>query len=226
MKTPFKITTSAYNAILKTVASQPAEQGGVLIGTKEGVITDFIHDEDAVTTAVTYTINTQFLNPKIKAFTNEGKEFLGILHSHPGLPRLSHADKQYFQSQFENFDRPYFYTPIVFSAKDDTYDFFPFIFYKDGTVVTGKLEVLPDNYNIYTNKNPANKKDENRGLNPFFIFHTLVTGKNNQNHMKNQLYITYQQAFYLMIMLGVFTSLAFGSMLYYYFKLLHLIIIS
>jgi proteasome lid subunit RPN8/RPN11 len=148
-----QITTEAYQNILKTIASQEVEKGGVLIG-KNGIITDFIFDENAHTTRSTYSLNVGFLNPIIKEFKQQGKLLMGIIHSHPyGCPELSHLDRDYFLKQFKNFpDLDFMYTPIVFSAKQEEFAFFPYVFYKDGTVEIGELEILPNNYEQYTRK--------------------------------------------------------------------------
>lgn len=145
-----KITTDAYQNIVKKIGSGIPEKGGILMG-KDGIITDFIFDANAHTTGSTYSLNVAYLNPIIKELKQQGKHLLGILHSHPyGSFELSNADKSYFISQFKNFpDLDYMYTPIVFSAKQDEFAFFPYVFYKDGTVETAELEILPNNYKEY-----------------------------------------------------------------------------
>jgi len=145
-----KITTDAYQNIVKKIGSGIPEKGGILMG-KDGIITDFIFDANAHTTGSTYTLNVSYLNPLIKELKKEGKHLLGILHSHPnGCFELSNADKSYFMSQFKNFnDLDFMYTPIVFSAKQDEFAFFPYVFHKDGTVETAELEILPNNYKKY-----------------------------------------------------------------------------
>jgi len=227
METTFKITTTAYNAMLKTIASKPAEQGGVLIG-KDGIITDFIYDKEAITTSVTYTLNIGYLNPKIKAFRQEGKELVGIVHSHPGLPRLSQPDKDYFNSQFENFDREFFYTPIILSAKDGTFDFLPYLFYKDGTIVKAKLEIVPDDYVLYVSKKATPKKKRKKAKQPtktrVIIHQPLVVQTSKSNETDNRFYMTQQQAFYMLLALGCMTAFGLYFMTYYYFKSLLLIL--
>ena len=69
-KLKFIITTNAYQQIVKTLGSKIPEQGGILIG-KDGVITDFIHDEFAETSSSTYSLNISYLNPIIKKFKEE-----------------------------------------------------------------------------------------------------------------------------------------------------------
>lgn len=148
-----QITTDAYQCIIKKIGSGIPEKGGILMG-KDGIITDFIFDENAHTTGSTYSLNVTYLNPIIKELKKEGKQLLGILHSHPyGAFELSNPDKEYFLSQFKNFpDLDFMYTPIVFSAKQDEFAFFPYVFHKDGTVETAELEILPNDYEKYTRK--------------------------------------------------------------------------
>jgi len=121
---------------------------------KDGIITDFIFDENAHTTGSTYSLNVSYLNPLIKEMKQQGKQLLGVIHSHPyGAFELSNPDKEYFMSQFKNFpDLDFMYTPIVFSAKQEEFAFFPYVFHKDGTVETAELEILPNDYEQYSRK--------------------------------------------------------------------------
>jgi hypothetical protein len=157
MKT--QITTSAFLEIIKTLGSLPAEQGGIGVG-KDGVITDFIHDKFADTSGSTYTLNTPYLNPKLKVFEKEGKKLKAIIHTHPrGASKLSNPDKIYFKSQFKNFeDLDKIYTPIIFSGTDGEFCFFPYVFHKDGRITEEKLEIVPDNYQEYL---PKKSQEEN-----------------------------------------------------------------
>jgi proteasome lid subunit RPN8/RPN11 len=155
-----KITTDAYQNIVRKIGSGIPEKGGILMG-KDGIITDFIFDENAHTTGSTYSLNVAYLNPLIKELKKEGKQLIGIIHSHPyGCSELSNPDKEYFMSQFKNFpDLDFMYTPIVFSAKQDEFAFFPYVFHKDGTVETAELEILPNDYEQYTRKSEEPNPD-------------------------------------------------------------------
>lgn len=146
-----QITTDAYQGIVTKIGSGVPEKGGILMG-KDGIITDFIFDKNAHTTGSTYSLNVAYLNPLIKELKQQGKQLLGIIHSHPyGCFELSNPDKEYFMSQFKNFpDLDFMYTPIVFSAKQDEFQFFPYVFYKNGTVKNAELEILPNDYKQYT----------------------------------------------------------------------------
>ena len=148
-----QITTDAYQNIVRKIGSGIPEKGGILMG-KDGIITDFIFDANAHTTGSTYSLNVSYLNPLIKELKKEGKQLLGIIHSHPyGCFELSNPDKEYFMSQFKNFpDLNFMYTPIVFSAKQDEFEFFPYVFHKDGKVEKAELEILPNDYEQFTRK--------------------------------------------------------------------------
>ncbi|MBN8643467.1 MAG: hypothetical protein J0L86_16770 [Flavobacteriales bacterium] len=145
-----QITTNAYQSIVKKIGSGVPEKGGILMGI-DGIITDFIFDKNAHTTGSTYSLDVAYLNPIIKEHKKQGKQLMGIIHSHPyGCSELSYPDREYFLSQFKNFPSlDFMYTPIVFSAKQNEFEFFPYVFYKDGTVEKAELEVLPNNYREY-----------------------------------------------------------------------------
>lgn len=149
----FKITTEAYQNIIKKIGSGIPEKGGVLMG-KDDVVTHFIFDKDAQTTGSTYSLNIAYLNPKMKELTKQGYRFMGIIHSHPyGSSKLSNPDRMYFYSQFKNFpELEWMYTPIVFSAKQNEYELFPYIFHKDGSIEESTLEILPNDYETYLKK--------------------------------------------------------------------------
>ncbi|MGB1295742.1 MAG: hypothetical protein ACPG6V_09695 [Flavobacteriales bacterium] len=149
MANKFRITTSAYNEILATIGSKKAETGGMLFGSRDNfVVTRFVFDKDAKTTSATYSVNTAYINPMItKLWEEEGLESLGFIHSHPrGYDKLSPPDKAYLQSQFRLIPVDYFLAPIVFSARDGAFKFFPFIYHKDQSVELADLEIVPDNY--------------------------------------------------------------------------------
>lgn len=149
MKT--RITTSAYNEMIKTVGSQPAESGGLLFGSrKDWVVTKFLFDKNAKTTSTTYSFNVVYLNPMIEKLGNEGLQLLGFFHSHPqGYKQLSEPDREYFFRQFNNIPVDKFLTPLMFPATDGSYDFIPYVYHKDGTVERTELDILPDDYATY-----------------------------------------------------------------------------
>ena len=158
-KLKFTITTDAYQNIIKKIGSKVPEQGGVLLG-KNGVITNFIYDEFAETSVSTYALNVTYLNPIITEFKNEGKELLGIIHSHPyGCRKLSRQDQEYFAGVLNKAkDVDYLFTPIVFSAKQEEFHIFPYVFYKDGTVEEVELKIVPNDYDEFINKDEKAQK--------------------------------------------------------------------
>ena len=160
-KLKFIITTNAYQQIVKTLGSKIPEQGGILIG-KDGVITDFVHDEFAETSSSTYSLNINYLNPIIKKFKDDDKELLGIIHSHPyGCRKLSRQDQEYFAGVLDKAkDVNYLFTPIVFSAKQEEFHIFPYVFYKDGSIEELGLEIVPNDYDKYIEKDEKIEKPD------------------------------------------------------------------
>ena len=180
MKTQkFRITTNAYQNIIKKIGSLEPEKGGILIG-RDGVITDFIFDKKAQTTGSTYALDVVYLNPIIKELKAQGKQLMGIIHSHPyGYSKLSDPDKVYFLSQFKNFPNlEWMFTPIVFSAKQDEFEIFPYVFHKNGNIETSELEILPNDYEAYTTK--ENKSDSDQDSKPNSITNEEKVTKRKQ----------------------------------------------
>lgn len=157
-KPKFQITTSAYNKFVSTVGSTKAESGGIFFGSLDDyVITDFVFDQYAKTTGSTYTLNTDFLNPIL---TKHKQELIGVGHAHPkGCGQLSSQDITYFKKLFNYFDVEKLFVPICFSGKDTSFEFIPYIIYKNGDVVKAELEILPDNYLEYLAKKSQNVKE-------------------------------------------------------------------
>lgn len=144
------ILESAYNEIINTIGSRPAESGGLLFGKEDDMIVrKFVFDKHAHTTRSTYTFNTEFLNPEIKRIWNEeGLSCIGFIHSHPhGYGRLSPPDVEYFTSMFESMPRKYYITPIVFTVPDGGFKLNAHILPKDSReTVKADVEVLSDDY--------------------------------------------------------------------------------
>ncbi|MBL0236041.1 MAG: hypothetical protein IPQ02_05335 [Saprospiraceae bacterium] len=145
-----KILEGAYNEIVNTIGSRPAESGGLLFGKEDDMIVrKFVFDKHAHTTRSTYTFNTEFLNPEIKRIWNEeGLSCIGFIHSHPhGYGRLSPPDIEYFSSMFESMPRKHYITPIVFTVPDGGFKINAHIL-RNGERNTSIAEivVLPDDY--------------------------------------------------------------------------------
>ena len=81
----FLVFDTVLDQVSRTVGMHPVETGGALLGDyTSGVVTRFIFDEDAETTAVSY-IPSRRLNDRVNVAEAEGRlQFKGVLHSHPG----------------------------------------------------------------------------------------------------------------------------------------------
>lgn len=125
----------AIKQIEKTIGSRHAEDGGALFGKPEELashipyIREFVFDDSANTTHVTYTINTKKLNPIIhKMWEQEGLELQGLIHSHPiGCRYPSGPDMTYFHRMHTYMDRRFLITPIVFTQPDGGFKLFCYL---------------------------------------------------------------------------------------------------
>lgn len=104
------------------------EIGGILGSSKDGIVTDIVADlpSNTVGCRFEYYPNIKFLNAQIEEWAENGKDFLGLFHTHfSGSDNLSDADKEYIRV-------------IMISAKDIIqYLYFP-------------VFTLPDNeLNVY-----------------------------------------------------------------------------
>ena len=139
-RNPFNVvkvafSPKAFEQIKKTIGSRPAESGGALFGNPENLkspipyITDFVFDNGANATRVTYSINTKFLNPVIHdKWDNHGLELHGIIHSHPGgCSRPSGPDMEYFHNMHTYMERPFLITPIIFTEPDGGFKMFCYL---------------------------------------------------------------------------------------------------
>jgi proteasome lid subunit RPN8/RPN11 len=108
-----------------TVGSHPVETGGALLGDyTSGVITRFLFDEDAETTAVSY-IPSRRLNDRVNIAEAEGRlQFKGVLHSHPGnFDSPSGPDANSFlEGLKENPELSRYLAPIVTFKEGDARD--------------------------------------------------------------------------------------------------------
>ena len=145
-----KILESAYNEIINTIGSRPAESGGLLFGKEDDMIVQkFVFDKHARITRSSYTFNTEFLNPEIKRiFNEEGLSCIGFIHSHPhGHGRPSPPDLKYFASMFEYMPRKHYITPIVFTVPDGGFKVNAHIL-RNGEKNTSSADIviLPDDF--------------------------------------------------------------------------------
>lgn len=149
-RSKMKILESAYNEIINTIGSRPAESGGLLFGKEDDMIVQkFVFDKHARITRSSYTFNTEFLNPEIKRIWNdEGLSCIGFIHSHPhGYGRLSPPDLEYFSSMFECMPRKHYITPIVFTVPDGGFKINAHIL-RNGERNTSSADIviLPDDF--------------------------------------------------------------------------------
>ena len=155
---PMKICESALYALINFVGAQKAESGGLLFGKEDDyVIREFIPDIYAETTGSTYSINSDYLNPKIhEKWVKEALSVIGVGHAHPpGSPSPSNPDIKYFTDLLKNMPRKHFFTPIIFTVPDGGFSIHPYVFTGDQKFpVKTTWEVVPDDYAIpITQKN-------------------------------------------------------------------------
>src|SRR5262249_45172427 len=116
-----QITRSVMEEIRKTIGGKPAEQGGVLGGSrKDGVVRHFYFDEGAARTGITYSPNVTTIN---KLLIEEGNpmeiNLLGFVHSHPGLRQPSKGDLEYARKILAAIpELRRLYLPIVITESD------------------------------------------------------------------------------------------------------------
>ena len=112
----FSIFDTVLDKISDTVGSKPVETGGALIGDyTSSVVNDFVFDDDAETTAVSY-IPSRRLVERINALEHAQRlQFKGVLHSHPGnFDSPSGPDaNSFFEGLHANPELPRYLAPIV-----------------------------------------------------------------------------------------------------------------
>ena len=107
--------------IEKLIGQDPAERGGMLgMRFDTGVITHFVHDDDASSTSTTYSPNVEFINATLRKWNADGVRCAGFVHSHPrGATQPSYGDAVYaatLLSRLTELDR--LAMPIVQSVAD------------------------------------------------------------------------------------------------------------
>jgi len=131
-------TQEAYDEIIETVATLPAETGGILLGNRDDfIVQKFIFDDSGSRGPTSYDPDIGSLNKKIKYEWEENQlALLGFIHSHPrGYARLSGdmgngiGDIGYIKKIFSYIDAlDKFLVPIVFpNADGGEYEIFPFM---------------------------------------------------------------------------------------------------
>ncbi len=111
------MTYEAYQSVMRSVASRPAETGGILLGPIDSdEVTGFYFDGSADCTGGTYSPNHPVLVSKMKSeWVPSGLDMKGFVHSHPGdYARLSPGDLVYIERLLAiNPDMGVFAAPIV-----------------------------------------------------------------------------------------------------------------
>jgi hypothetical protein len=115
---PMVFTESAYRGMMNYLTSRPPELGGALLGPQgDELVTHFVPDLEARTSAASYTPNVAFLGGILQRFMTCGLDCKGIAHSHPlGCTRPSHGDLIHVRSTFarpKNAKALQFLLPIV-----------------------------------------------------------------------------------------------------------------
>lgn len=112
----FVLTDGVEREIASRVGEPAPEKGGALLGPRlSNLISRFIYDEEAQTTAVTYT-PSKFLRDAVgRAERDLGLVFKGIVHSHPSdSDQLSGGDMETIAKFFDaNPALASFYCPII-----------------------------------------------------------------------------------------------------------------
>lgn len=115
-----RIRKDTCQQILSAYSSVPPEQGGIL-GMKNGVICEYIHDNSGLeTNRAVYVPNIAFLNECIAKWADEGVEFCGMVHSHPSEQKeLSSGDYEYIVKIYQfNPQLGILYFPIIVGDHD------------------------------------------------------------------------------------------------------------
>lgn len=213
-----KMTHEAYYAMLNYIGSRPAESGGILFGYEDDfVIRKFIPDEFASTTRASYTMNTDFINSKIRELWEDEKlSLLGIVHSHPnGNKSLSSPDRHYFIDLMTYIGLDVFYTPIINTMADGQLDCHAYAFEKDSKKpVPTHLYLVPDDYKELDEVvNPSEENDYNITMSNTFY---MVPHKEKEPSILTYSLVT---MFFFLLFAGLFS----GTLFYLFLSMLRIL---
>jgi hypothetical protein len=128
----FTILVEPFIQMYQTIGCQPAEQGGVLGGDRDrNLITTYYHDVHAARTSVQYDPSFEAINKAV--FTIWGVDFIGVGHSHPGLPIPSYGDLVYADRLLNHMTRlQKFFMPIILPKSNNggIFEFLPYVMLK------------------------------------------------------------------------------------------------
>lgn len=175
------MTHEAYFAMLNYIGSRHAETGGILFGYEDDfVIRKFIPDAFASTTKSSYTMNTDFINKKIRElWENEKLSLLGIVHSHPnGHKSLSFPDRKYFSDLMTYIGLDTFYTPIINTMADGQLDCLPYAFEKnsDKPIPTNLYLIQGDSNGLDEVTHSNEEKDHSVSVTNFYVIQSKEKG--------------------------------------------------
>lgn len=130
------LTQTVLRGIQESIGRMPAEQGGILGGSREdGIVRYYQFDRSARRTRVAYSPDTEFLNQLLTDEWNPQDIYLlGFVHSHPpSLKEPSEGDLAYARRILEcNPELPRLLLPIVVTEPDSgRFAVFPFAAVRD-----------------------------------------------------------------------------------------------
>ncbi len=114
-------TDSVIENIKEHIASHDPERGGALLGAPHtNIVSEFIYDENAITSSASYTPSKGLTDIIRKSENRNGLVYKGIIHSHPnGFNQPSSQDLTIFEQNLsQNPHMPYFVAPIVTRGGD------------------------------------------------------------------------------------------------------------
>lgn len=139
-----KILKNVYDKIITAYPPAPPEHGGIL-GIKDGIICDYMHDSSNTQSVyAVYIPDTELFNRKIEKWMSEGTEFAGIVHSHiKDCRTLSSGDKEYITALFNSIPEriELLYFPVVTPHTGQMYSYAA-VRTKDG------ITIMPDQIDI------------------------------------------------------------------------------
>lgn len=112
----FQMTKEVFHEIEQTIGRFPSERGGMLGGCRQsGRITHYFFDRTASCSGVTYSPDTDTVNPQLQSWNAQGIDLIGFVHSHPGsFGRPSGGDLVYAKRIIAHCESmEIFYMPII-----------------------------------------------------------------------------------------------------------------
>lgn len=165
------IARDVYENIMKTLGTLKPEKGGMLgWNIDDKSIDHFIFDECAYINSDTYSPDVEKMNNIINnTWADDGINFAGFIHSHPNNSKhLSQADINYGLKIIKEFDVDYIILPIVTSSYDAKKYIYPYLLYKDGSVIECSLKIyeksIEENDSRYSNEEISKVFSDSTGI--------------------------------------------------------------